>query len=207
MILMIDNFCSFTYNIVQYFGELKQDIVVKRNNATTLDEIIELAPKAIVIGPGPCSPTEAGVTLEILEKLAGKIPILGVCLGHQAIGQAFGGQVVRAGEVMHGRLSDIYHTGQGVFSDLPNPFVATRYHSLVIDKATLPDCLEITAWTNNADGTMQEIMGVRHKTLDIEGVQFHPESILSNHGYQLFNNFLKRCNLAVLENHELPEVA
>ncbi|MFC0820875.1 anthranilate synthase component II [Moraxella marmotae] len=207
MILIIDNFCSFTYNIVQYFGELKQDIVVKRNNATTLDEIIELAPKAIVIGPGPCSPTEAGVTLEILEKLAGKIPILGVCLGHQAIGQAFGGQVVRAGEVMHGRLSDIYHTGQGVFSDLPNPFVATRYHSLVIDKTTLPDCLEITAWTNNADGTMQEIMGVRHKTLDIEGVQFHPESILSNHGYQLFNNFLKRCNLAVLENHELPEVA
>lgn len=196
MILMIDNYCSFTYNIVQYFGELKQDITVWRNDETTLDEIIKLAPKAIVLGPGPCSPTEAGVTLEILEKLSGQIPILGVCLGHQAIGQAFGGQVVRAGEVMHGRLSQIHHTNQGVFENLPNPFTATRYHSLVIDKNTLPECLEMTAWTTLDDGSIQEIMGVRHKTLDVEGVQFHPESILSEHGYQLFNNFLKRCGLA-----------
>ena len=208
MILMIDNYCSFTYNIVQYFGELKQDITVWRNDETTLDEIIKLAPKAIVLGPGPCSPTEAGVTLEILEKLSGQIPILGVCLGHQAIGQAFGGQVVRAGEVMHGRLSQIHHTNQGVFENLPNPFTATRYHSLVIDKNTLPECLEMTAWTTLDDGSIQEIMGVRHKTLDVEGVQFHPESILSEHGYQLFNNFLKRCGLAVLDDdtscHKLP---
>lgn len=196
MILMIDNYCSFTYNIVQYFGELKQDITVWRNDETTLDEIIKLAPKAIVLGPGPCCPTEAGVTLEILEKLSGQIPILGVCLGHQAIGQAFGGQVVRAGEVMHGRLSQMHHTNQGVFENLPNPFTATRYHSLVIDKNTLPECLEMTAWTTLDDGSIQEIMGVRHKTLDVEGVQFHPESILSEHGYQLFNNFLKRCGLA-----------
>ena len=208
MILMIDNYCSFTYNIVQYFGELKQDTTVWRNDETTLDEIIKLAPKAIVLGPGPCSPTEAGVTLEILEKLSGQIPILGVCLGHQAIGQAFGGQVVRAGEVMHGRLSQIHHTNQGVFENLPNPFTATRYHSLVIDKNTLPECLEMTAWTTLDDGSIQEIMGVRHKTLDVEGVQFHPESILSEHGYQLFNNFLKRCGLAVLDDdtscHKLP---
>ncbi|OAU94286.1 anthranilate synthase component II [Moraxella catarrhalis] len=207
MILMIDNYCSFTYNIVQYFGELQQEITVWRNDETTLDQIIELAPQAIVLGPGPCSPSEAGVTLEILEKLSGKIPILGVCLGHQAIGQAFGGQVVRAGEVMHGRLSAVHHTNQGVFADIPNPFNATRYHSLVIDKATLPDCLEVTAWTNNPDGSLQEIMGVRHKSLDVEGVQFHPESILSEHGYQIFNNFLKRCGLAKLDNDALPEVA
>ncbi|OOR83241.1 anthranilate synthase component II [Moraxella canis] len=207
MMLMIDNYCSFTYNIVQYFGELQQEITVWRNDETTLDQITELAPQAIVLGPGPCSPSEAGVTLEILEKLSGKIPILGVCLGHQAIGQAFGGQVVRAGEVMHGRLSAVHHTNQGVFADIPNPFNATRYHSLVIDKATLPDCLEVTAWTNNPDGSLQEIMGVRHKSLDIEGVQFHPESILSEHGYQIFNNFLKRCGLAKLDNDALPEVA
>lgn len=207
MILMIDNYCSFTYNIVQYFGELKQDITVWRNDETTLDEIIKLAPKAIVLGPGPCSPTEAGVTLEILQKLSGQIPILGICLGHQAIGQAFGGQVVRAGEVMHGRLSQIHHTNQGVFENLPNPFTATRYHSLVIDKNTLPECLEMTAWTTHDDGSIQEIMGVRHKTLDVEGVQFHPESILSEHGYQLFNNFLKRCGLAVLDDDKLPQVA
>lgn len=207
MILMIDNYCSFTYNIVQYFGELQQEITVWRNDETTLDQIIELAPQAIVLGPGPCSPSEAGVTLEILEKLSGKIPILGVCLGHQAIGQAFGGQVVRAGEVMHGRLSAVHHTNQGVFADIPNPFNATRYHSLVIDKATLPDCLEVTAWTNNPDGSLQEIMGVRHKSLDVEGVQFHPESILSEQGYQIFNNFLKRCGLAKLDNDALPEVA
>lgn len=207
MILMIDNYCSFTYNIVQYFGELKQDITVWRNNEVTLDDVIKLNPDAIVLGPGPCSPTEAGITLEIIQKLGGKKPILGVCLGHQAIGQAFGGQVVRAGEVMHGRLSPVYHHGVGVFSDLPKPFNATRYHSLVIDKNTLPDCLEITAWTQHDDGSIQEIMGVRHKTLPIEGVQFHPESILSEHGYQLFNNFLQQHGLAVLQNDQLPEVA
>ena len=207
MILMIDNYCSFTYNIVQYFGELKQDITVWRNNEVTLDDVIKLNPNAIVLGPGPCSPTEAGITLEIIQKLGGKKPILGVCLGHQAIGQAFGGQVVRAGEVMHGRLSPVYHHGVGVFSDLPKPFNATRYHSLVIDKNTLPDCLEITAWTQHDDGSIQEIMGVRHKTLPIEGVQFHPESILSEHGYQLFNNFLQQHGLAVLQNDQLPEVA
>ena len=175
---MIDNYCSFTYNIVQYFGELQQEMTVWRNDETTLDQIIKLAPRAIVLGPGPCSPNEAGVTLEILDKLSGKIPILGICLGHQAIGQAFGGQVVRAGEAMHGRLSSVHHTNQGVFADIPNSFNATRYHSLVIDKASLPDCLEVTAWTAHADGRMQEIMGVRHKSLDVEGVQFHPESIV-----------------------------
>lgn len=207
MLLMIDNYCSFTYNIVQYFGELKQDIKVLRNDEATLDDIKKLSPKAIILGPGPCSPTEAGVTLPILQELSGSIPILGVCLGHQAIGQAFGGQVVRAGEVMHGRLSAVHHHGVGVFTDLPKPFNATRYHSLVIDKQTLPECLEITAWTQHPDGSMEEIMGVRHKTLAVEGVQFHPESILSEHGYQIFNNFLARHGLAKLDNANLPEVA
>lgn len=207
MILMIDNYCSFTYNIVQYFGELKQDIIVKRNDEMTLDEITKLAPKAIILGPGPCTPTEAGITLPILTHFGGQIPILGVCLGHQAIGQAFGGDVVRADEVMHGRLSCVYHHDTDVFKNLPNPVSVVRYHSLVIDKNTLPECLKITAWTQNADGAVGEIMGVRHKTLDIEGVQFHPESILSEHGYQLFNNFLKRCGLAVLDDEHLPTVA
>lgn len=206
MLVMVDNYCSFTYNIVQYFGELKQDIKVLRNNQTSLDEIAKIAPQAIILGPGPCSPTEAGVTLPILHEFGGKIPILGVCLGHQAIGQAFGGDVVRAGEVMHGRLSPIYHQNQGVFDGLPSPFNATRYHSLVINKNTLPDCLQITAWTQNPDGTIEEIMGVKHKDLDIEGVQFHPESILSEHGYQIFNNFLLRCGLAKINNHHLPQV-
>lgn len=207
MLLMIDNYCSFTYNIVQYFGELQQDIKVLRNDEATLDDIKKLSPKAIILGPGPCSPTEAGVTLPILQELSGIIPILGVCLGHQAIGQAFGGQVVRAGEVMHGRLSAVHHHGVGVFTDLPKPFNATRYHSLVIDKNTLPECLEITAWTQHPDGSMEEIMGVCHKTLAVEGVQFHPESILSEHGYQIFNNFLARHGLAKLDNTNLPEVA
>lgn len=207
MILMIDNYCSFTYNIVQYFGELKQDIIVKRNDEITLDEITKLAPKAIILGPGPCTPTEAGITLPILTHFGGQIPILGVCLGHQAIGQAFGGDVVRADEVMHGRLSCVYHYDADVFKNLPNPVSVVRYHSLVIDKNTLPECLKITAWTQNADGAVGEIMGVRHKMLDIEGVQFHPESILSEHGYQLFNNFLKRCGLAVLDDEHLPTVA
>lgn len=207
MILMIDNYCSFTYNIAQYFGELQQDIKVLRNDETTLDEIQKLAPKAIILGPGPCSPTQAGVSLPILTSLSSVVPILGVCLGHQAIGQAFGGQVVRASEVMHGRLSPIHHHGTGVFQDLPSPFNATRYHSLVIDKNTVPDCLEITAWTQNSDGTMEEIMGVRHKTLNVEGVQFHPESILSEHGYKIFNNFLARHGLAKLSNDNLIKIA
>lgn len=207
MLLMIDNFCSFTYNIVQYFGELRQDITVGRNNEITLDEIIKLAPKAIILGPGPCSPTEAGITLPILHEFSGQIPILGICLGHQAIGQAFGGNVVRASEVMHGRLSPIHHNNKGVFNNVPSPFSATRYHSLVIDKNTLPDCLEITAWTQNPDGSIEEIMGVRHKNLDVEGVQFHPESILSEHGYHVFNNFLARCGLAKVSNDKLPQVA
>lgn len=207
MLLMIDNYCSFTYNIVQYFGELQQDITVLRNNEATLDDIARLAPSAIILGPGPCSPSEAGISLPILEQLSGKIPILGVCLGHQAIGQAFGGHVVRAGEVMHGRLSAIYHNNQSVFVDLPNPFNATRYHSLVIDKNTLPDCLEVTAWTQNTNGSLGEIMGVRHKTLPVHGVQFHPESILSEHGYQLFNNFLAEYQLSKLSSSQLPEVA
>lgn len=207
MILMIDNYCSFTYNIVQYFGQLQQDIQVLRNDKTTLSEIKTLNPQAIILGPGPCSPTEAGITLPILNELGDKLPILGVCLGHQAIGQAFGGNVVRACEVMHGRLSPIYHNNTSVFVDLPSPFNATRYHSLVIDKHTLPDCLEVTAWTNNQDGSIEEIMGVRHKTLPIHGVQFHPESILSEYGHQLLNNFLLEYNLANLSNDNLPKIA
>lgn len=206
MLLMIDNYCSFTYNIVQYFGELQQDITVWRNDKATLDDIKQLNPKAIILGPGPCTPTEAGLTIPIIDTFAGIIPILGVCLGHQAIGQAFGGQIVRAGEVMHGKLSDVYHKGIGVFSNITSPFKVTRYHSLVIDKNALPDCLEMTAWTQQADGSIQEIMGVRHKELPIEGVQFHPESILSEHGYQLFNNFLQAHGLAVLDNQSLPTV-
>jgi anthranilate synthase/aminodeoxychorismate synthase-like glutamine amidotransferase len=206
MILMIDNYDSFTYNIVQYFGELQQSITVWRNDQISIDDIKTLAPDVIVIGPGPCDPNRAGISLEVIDTFKGVIPILGICLGHQAIGQAFGGQVVKAGEVMHGRLSDVYHKGQGVFVGLPNPSQATRYHSLVIDKATLPDCLEMTAWTQNVDGSLEEIMGVRHKTFAIEGVQFHPESILSEGGYQLLNNFLQIHNLAVLSTDELPQV-
>lgn len=190
MLLMIDNYDSFTYNIVQYFGELQQQVTVWRNDQKTIKDVAELAPQYIVIGPGPCDPDKAGISLEVIRQFAGKIPILGVCLGHQAIGQAFGGQVVRAGQVMHGCLSDVYHHGQGVFQNLPSPMAVTRYHSLVIDKNNLPDCLELTAWTQYADGSIEEIMGVRHKTLPVEGVQFHPESILSENGHQLFQNFL-----------------
>ena len=182
MILMIDNYDSFTYNIVQYFGELQQDITVWRNDQITLEDIKTLAPDIIVIGPGPCDPDRAGISLDIIATFKGIIPILGICLGHQAIGQAFGGQVVKAGEVMHGRLSAVYHNNQGVFADLPNPTQATRYHSLVVDKTSLPECLEITAWTQNTDGSIEEIMGFRHKEFAIESVQFHPESILSAAG-------------------------
>jgi len=206
MILMIDNYDSFTYNIVQYFGELKQDITVWRNDQVSIEQIKTLAPDVIVIGPGPCDPDRAGISLQAIETFKGIIPILGICLGHQAIGQAFGGQVVKAGEVMHGRLSAIYHNEQGVFAGLPNPSQVTRYHSLVIDKTSLPDCLELTAWTQNADGSIEEIMAIRHKKFAVEGVQFHPESILSEAGYQLLNNFLQTHGLATLTSDELPQV-
>ncbi|RYY76423.1 MAG: aminodeoxychorismate/anthranilate synthase component II [Gammaproteobacteria bacterium] len=190
MILMIDNYDSFTYNLVQYFGELGADVKVVRNDEITIDEIAALAPEKIVISPGPCTPNEAGVSVETLKVFSGKIPLLGVCLGHQSIGQAFGGKVIRAPFVMHGKTSPIYHKNMGVFTGLKNPFQATRYHSLVIEKETIPDCLEITAWTQNEDGSMAEIMGVKHKTLAVEGVQFHPESILTEHGHDMLRNFL-----------------
>ena len=192
MLLMIDNYDSFTYNVVQYLGELGADVQVYRNDEITVADIKKLAPSKIVISPGPCTPTEAGISLAVIEHFKGKIPILGICLGHQSIGQAFGGKIIRAGQVMHGKTSPVFHNNAGVFKGLSNPFTATRYHSLVIDREHLPDCLEITAWTENQDGSMEEIMGVRHKTLDIEGVQFHPESILSEHGHDLLRNFLER---------------
>lgn len=190
-ILMIDNYDSFTYNIVQYLGELGAEVLVYRNDAISIADIEALAPERIVISPGPCTPSEAGISLDVIKAFAGRIPLLGVCLGHQAIGQAYGGDVIRARQVMHGKLSPIHHQGRGVFSDLPSPFTATRYHSLVVDNRTLPDCLEVTAWTQLEDGSIDEIMGVRHRTLAVEGVQFHPESILSEHGHQLFRNFLQ----------------
>ena len=206
MILMIDNYDSFTYNIVQYFGELQQDISVWHNDEISIDEIKALAPDAIVIGPGPCDPDSAGISLEVIATFKGIIPILGICLGHQAIGQAFGGKVVKASAVMHGRLSAIYHNGQGAFTNLPNPAQFTRYHSLVIEQASLPDCFEVSAWTQNTDGNIEEIMGIRHREFAIEGVQFHPESILSEAGYQLLNNFLQMHQLAVLSSDNLPKV-
>ncbi len=191
MLLMIDNYDSFTYNLVQYFGELGQKVNVYRNDEITVDEIENLKPKYVVISPGPCTPNEAGISLELIEKLAGKIPILGVCLGFQAIAQAFGGNIIGAQRIMHGKVSPIHHTGKGVFKGLKNPLNATRYHSLVAEQSTLPECLEVTAWTNNESGSIEEIMGVRHKTLAIEGVQFHPESILTEHGHQMLNTFLQ----------------
>ena len=191
MLLMVDNYDSFTYNVVQYLGELGADVKVVRNDEISCDEIAALAPEKIVISPGPCTPNEAGISLELVERFAGKIPLLGICLGHQSIGQSFGGKVIRAREVMHGKTSPIYHNGTGVFAGLTNPYQATRYHSLVVERETLPDCFEITAWTQHADGSMDEIMGLRHKTLAVEGVQFHPESILTEFGYELLDNFLK----------------
>jgi anthranilate synthase component II len=187
MLLMIDNYDSFTYNLVQYFGELGEDVRTYRNDEITLEQIQALKPDRICLSPGPCSPKEAGICVELLQQFAGKLPILGVCLGHQAIGEAFGGKVIRAQQVMHGKTSPINHTGVGVFKDLPSPFTVIRYHSLAIERASIPACLEITAWTE--DG---EIMGVRHKDYDIEGVQFHPESILSEHGHALLRNFVQR---------------
>ena len=191
MLLMIDNYDSFTYNLVQYLGELGADVAVKRNDAITVDEIKRLAPERIVLSPGPCTPNEAGVSLAVVRELAGQIPMLGVCLGHQAIGQAFGGAVIRAQTVMHGKTSWVHHRDQGVFAGLPNPLEATRYHSLVLEAATLPACLEVTAWTEHANGDREEIMGVRHRELDVEGVQFHPESILTRTGHGLLRNFLR----------------
>ena len=191
MILMIDNYDSFTYNIVQYLGELGADVKVVRNDEITIAEIEQMGPERIVVSPGPCTPNEAGISMPVIEHFAGKIPLLGVCLGHQSIGQVFGGKVIRARQVMHGKTSPIHHANKGVFTGLNNPLTATRYHSLIIERASLPDCLEITAWTQHEDGSMDEIMGVRHKTLAVEGVQFHPESILTEQGHELLKNFLE----------------
>ena len=190
MLLMIDNYDSFTYNLVQYFGELGAEVRVERNDAISVAQIEKLAPSHIVISPGPCTPDQAGISLDVFGRLAGRIPILGVCLGHQSLGQAFGGKVVRARQIMHGKTSMIRHRGQGVFAGLEDPFEATRYHSLVVEQGSLPAALEVTAWTENADGSVDEIMGLRHRELRAEGVQFHPESILTQHGHALLRNFL-----------------
>ncbi|MGR9052220.1 MAG: anthranilate synthase component II [Gammaproteobacteria bacterium] len=191
-VVMIDNYDSFTYNLVQYLGELGADVNVVRNDEVSIADIERMAPDKIVISPGPCTPKEAGISVEAITRFAGRVPILGVCLGHQSIGHAFGGRIIHAKSIMHGKTSAVYHNDQGVFKGLSNPFTATRYHSLVIEQATLPDCLEITAWTLDEAGRIDEIMGVRHKTLDVEGVQFHPESILTEHGHDLLKNFLDR---------------
>ena len=190
MLVMIDNYDSFTYNVVQYLGELGADVRVFRNDEITVSDIKAMKPDQLVISPGPCTPNEAGISVEAIQSFAGKLPILGICLGHQSIAQAFGGNIVRAGQVMHGKTSFVHHLDSGVFSELKQPFEATRYHSLVIDQKTIPECLEITAWTEKPDGRMDDLMGVRHKTLAIEGVQFHPESILTEHGHDILKNFL-----------------
>ena len=190
-VVMVDNYDSFTYNLVQYFGELGADVTVVRNDEVSVDDIAALSPDKIVISPGPCTPKEAGISVETILKFAGKLPVLGVCLGHQSIGYAFGGDIVHAKSIMHGKTSPVYHHDSGVFKGLNNPFIATRYHSLVIDQQTLPDCLEVTAWTKDETGAIEEIMGIRHKELDIEGVQFHPESILTEHGHDMLRNFLE----------------
>jgi len=191
-LVMVDNYDSFTYNLVQYFGELGADVTVVRNDEVTVEDIEALRPDKIVISPGPCTPKEAGISIETIRRYAGKYPILGVCLGHQSIGYTFGGNIIHAKSIMHGKTSLVYHNDVGVFKGLSNPFTATRYHSLVIEQATLPDCLEVTAWTQDEAGNLEEIMGVRHKTLDVEGVQFHPESILTEHGHDMLKNFLDR---------------
>ena len=194
MLLMIDNYDSFTYNLVQYFGELGVEVQVHRNDQITVDAVAALKPQHIVLSPGPCTPNEAGICLELIEKLGktGRFPILGVCLGHQSIGQAFGGDVRRARQVMHGKTSLVHHTDTGVFAGLPTPYTATRYHSLIVDRESFPADLEITAWTQHDDGSQDEVMGLKHKTLAIEGVQFHPESILTEHGHALLKNFIER---------------
>lgn len=191
-VVMIDNYDSFTYNLVQYLGELGADVSVVRNDEVSVEEVAKLSPDKIVISPGPCTPKEAGISVETILHFAGKVPLLGVCLGHQSIGYAFGGEIIHAKQIMHGKTSKVFHANKGVFNHLANPFTATRYHSLVIKQSSLPDCLEITSWTQNSQGELEEIMGVRHKTFDIEGVQFHPESILSEHGHDLLRNFLQR---------------
>lgn len=194
MILMIDNYDSFTYNLVQYFGELGEEVQIYRNDEITISQIEMMAPDIIVISPGPCTPNEAGISMEVIEHFGSKIPLLGICLGHQSMAQVYGGKIVRAREVKHGKTSPIYHNGQGVFENLPNPFIATRYHSLIIEKASLPDCFELSAWTQEdgkADGKVDEIMGIKHKKFAMEGVQFHPESILTEHGHDLLENFLR----------------
>ena len=191
MLIMIDNYDSFTYNLVQYLGELKADVKVFRNDEISINEIEKMAPDHLVISPGPCTPNEAGISIEAIKYFSGKLPILGVCLGHQSIGQAFGGKIIHAREIMHGKTSMMHHNNTGIFSAIESPFEATRYHSLVVEKESLPDCLEITSWTETADGKIDEIMGIRHKELAIEGVQFHPESILSQHGHKMLQNFLE----------------
>ena len=192
MLLMIDNYDSFTYNVVQYLGELGAEVRVVRNDEVSVAEIAAMAPEKIVISPGPCTPNEAGISMAVIRAFAGKVPLLGICLGHQSIGQVFGGRVVRARKVMHGKTSAIHHRGAGVFRGLSQPFEATRYHSLVVERDNLPDCLEITAWTQDEAGEMDEIMGLRHREFAIEGVQFHPESILTEHGHDLLRNFLEQ---------------
>jgi anthranilate synthase component 2 len=194
MILMIDNYDSFTWNVVQYLWELGAEVDVQRNDAISLADIEARAPEGICISPGPSSPTEAGISMSVIEHFAGKVPIFGICLGQQSIGAVFGGQIVRAQKVMHGKTSPIHHIGEGVFRDLPSPFTATRYHSLVVDPDSLPDCLEVTAWTEDDSGNQEAIMGLRHRELDIEGVQFHPESVLSEHGHAMLDQFLARCS-------------
>ena len=191
MLLMIDNYDSFTYNLVQYFGELGQEVVVYRNDEISINEIESLNPNYIVISPGPCTPNEAGISLDLIKNFAGKFPILGVCLGFQAIVQSFGGNIIGAQKIMHGKVSPVHHTSKSIFKGLKNPLNATRYHSLVAEKTTLPDCFEVTAWTNTESGDVEEIMGVRHNSYPIEGVQFHPESILTEHGHQMLNTFLQ----------------
>ncbi len=192
MLLMIDNYDSFTYNLVQYFGELGQEVEVHRNDEISVTEIEKLNPEFLVISPGPCTPNEAGISIEAIQHFAGKIPMLGVCLGFQAMVQAYGGKIVGAKKIMHGKISPVYHTGKGVFSDLKNPLNATRYHSLVAEQSSLPECFEMTAWTKDDDGDIDEIMGIKHKELNIEGVQFHPESILTEQGHEMLDNFLKQ---------------
>lgn len=191
-LVMIDNYDSFTYNLVQYFAELGADVHVVRNDQVSVDEVIAMQPDKLVISPGPCTPTQAGISLALIKQLAGQLPILGVCLGHQSIGEVFGGKIVHARQIMHGKTSDMQHNDVGVFKGLSNPFKATRYHSLVVEKESLPDCLEVTAWTETPDGEFDEIMGLRHRELDVEGVQFHPESILTEHGHDLLRNFLTK---------------
>ncbi len=189
-VLMIDNYDSFTFNLVQYLGELGAEVEVLRNDQVAVDDVVRSNASHIMISPGPCTPNEAGISMAVIEKLAGDRPILGVCLGHQSIGQVYGGDIIHARQIMHGKTSRVKHANRGVFRGLQNPFVATRYHSLVIDKTSLPNCLEVTAWTENPDGDIDDIMGVRHRELKVEGVQFHPESILTEHGHKLLDNFL-----------------